>query len=138
MDSLLNQFDNLIKEWKFETKQYYRIKANEIRKIGEDIFRGSVPIDTERLKQTVKGEVIEMQDAFEIRIFIKNINIPYPKKSINSIQLGLILERGRGKSGVLLRRTKSNSLAALGEPTANFFAIATDKWQKEASKILGL
>jgi hypothetical protein len=136
--SLLSQFDDWLKEALGDLKLALRDDAKKLVYRGIDIFRGYVPIDTERLKQTIKGDIFENEKGYELRIWVENLDIPYDKKSINAISLGMLLERGRGRKNVRLLRTRSNEFAAGRTPTEAWFQKASEQWVKECIEYLGV
>lgn len=138
--TLVGDFDILSKKIKQTIYDKIKQASKEIQTKGEEIFRGYVPIDTELLKQNIKFEIHEINSdiklQFEIRGEVQNKDIRYEKNVINAIILGNILMAGKSKSGKELRRTKSNTFASAGSPTADWFENANEAWVKSAEKIL--
>jgi len=131
--TLLQQFDDQLKDYPLAA---IRALANKILIEGLNIFRDTVPIDTQQLKMSISGEVHETKKGFEIRIYVKNVDLTYDNNRINAVVLGLILERGRGKGGVMLRRTQPQPHASEGSPTAKWFDQATERWNSYAANEL--
>lgn len=141
--SLTEQFDSWIGLTERVYKDTLRRAVKEILKIGLDVFRGWVPIDTEQLKQNITGQVHETPVGFEIRIQVKNIDLSYEgkKRPINAVVLGLILEKGSrkrtGKGGrIQLTRTRNQDYAQAGDTTARWFENAEEMWEERAKELL--
>jgi len=131
--NLLNQFNNFVDEWLGDLKAELRITAENLLQKGIQIFKNSVPVESGNLKDSITGQIKEVGNSFELIIEVPNAELIYNKSSINSIKLGLILERGRGKGGVRLKRRKDNDspFAKAGQPTELWFENALSLWESE-------
>lgn len=90
----------------------------------ENIFKGYVPIDTEKLKSTINCFYIRKEFGYIIVIEIEERELVYEEETINSIKLALKLERGQGFNGKLLKRTRDNIYAKKGTPTRDWIEKA--------------
>jgi len=109
-----------------------RQKANRVRRRAQELLTSYVPIDQEGLKQACKAEIYETSEGFEIRLFVQDTNLQYDNKpSIKAKKLAMILAIGKGRSGVTLKRSKTNSEAAKGEPTKEWFSKALAHLERE-------
>ncbi len=131
--SLFNQFNSLIDEWFGDLKAELRVTAENLLQKGVEIFKNSVPVESGNLKHSITGEIKEIGNSFELIIEVPSTDLIYNKSSINSVKLGLILERGRGKGGVRLKRRKDNEspYARAGQPTELWFENALNLWENE-------
>jgi hypothetical protein len=131
--SLLTEYDDWINENISILNRELDALSSEILKEGIKIFKGYVPIDTLQLKENIRGQVTRRGSGREIVIDLPGKNISYGNKVIQDIKLGMILEVGRGRNGVRLRRTKANEYAKKGNLTANWF---TKLWIDASQKIV--
>lgn len=133
MKDLSQQFDDLLKAEFGNIQNQLNARIRRLGAEGLRIFKGFVPIDTRNLQKALKMQITETKEGFEIIIFVENKEL---ETGINSIKLGLILERGRGKGGVRLKRTKQNIYAGLRTPTEAWFQDASKAWYGLADQIL--
>jgi len=125
MKPLDEQFDEMIEREFGKLRAQLRAKAQRALDEGVKIFKGFVPIDTKELQSTIKGRLKETNNGIELIIEVPDKQL---SAGISSVKLGLILERGRGKNNVRLKRTQDNTFAGFRTPTANWFQQAEKSW----------
>lgn len=133
MKDLTQQFDEFIEREFGKIKAELKKDAQRLLDEGIKIFKGFVPIDTQELQNNINGKILETNSGYELIIEVPSKDLSY---GINSIRLGLILERGRGKNGVRLKRTQGNTYAGIRTPTQDWFKQATDSWFYLSDQIL--
>ena len=124
---------SLISWFNTEFEEYIRHELKdlepEIKSLAlqiEDIIKGYVPIDTEELQNNIIVTYYLSDDklGYIIDIEVPDTELYYANRTIKAVKLAAILQAGRGRNGVVLKRTQSNTYGVVGSPTANWFTDA--------------
>ena len=126
MSSLISWFNTEFDKYIQNEIKDLEPQVQQLARQIEDIIKGYVPIDTEELKDNivVQHRLSDEKMGYIIDITIPDIELYYQNKTIKAIKLAGILQAGRGKNGVILKRTRSNTYATAGSVTANWWSDA--------------
>ena len=126
MSSLISWFNTEFDKYIQNEIKDLEPQVQQLARQIEDIIKGYVPIDTEELKDNivVQHRLSDEKMGYIIDITIPDIELYYQNKTIKAIKLAGILQAGRGKNGVILKRTSSNTYATAGSVTANWWSDA--------------